>query len=65
WAVLEIVIGYPHVSAVQRLLPGFEAEVVEQAWEADVRLLLRVPAPARDALLAAIVDATHGEVLVA
>jgi len=65
WAMLEIVIAYPHVSAVQRLLPTFEAEILEQAWEADVRLVLRVPAPAREALIAAIVDATHGAVVVA
>jgi uncharacterized YigZ family protein len=65
WAAVEIVIGYPNVSAVQRLLPTFEGEILEQAWEADVRLVLRVPAPARDALVAALVDATHGEVVVA
>ena len=56
-----LTIAYANVSAIQQLLPSFEAEVVDQRFEVDVSLLLRLPATNLERLRAAVADATRGE----
>ena len=62
---VALTIAYTSFSAIQQLLPVFEAEVVEQRFEADVRLVLRLPATNLEPLRAAIADATRGEATLA
>jgi uncharacterized YigZ family protein len=61
WVELPVTVGYPAIAAVQQLLPDFGAEVVTQAYEAEVRYLLRVPQPRAAALREALLDATRGQ----
>jgi uncharacterized YigZ family protein len=64
WAHLEVAIGYGHVDAIQRLLPEFEAEVLDQRYGADVAYRMRVPVTGRDDLVQAITNATRGEAVI-
>lgn len=64
WVELLVVIAYPHVGAVQLLLPAHGAEVLQEEYGADVRLRVRVPAPGEAALCAALGDATRGQAVV-
>jgi uncharacterized YigZ family protein len=61
WVELPVTVGYAAIAAVQQLLPGYGAEVVSQAYEAEVRYLLRVPQPLAAALRDALLDATRGQ----
>ncbi|MFL5574792.1 MAG: YigZ family protein [Gemmatimonadaceae bacterium] len=61
FAELAVALGYPSVSAVQQLLPAYEAEVTSQEYGIDVRYLVRVPRPRAAALRAALLDATRGQ----
>mgnify|MGYP002814535867 CR=1 FL=1 len=60
-AFLEIVVAYAAVSAMQQIFPTFEAEVVSQAYEADVRYEVRLPGASVAGLRAAVLDATRGQ----
>jgi uncharacterized YigZ family protein len=57
-----IELAYAQLSAVQQLLPRFEATVQHQLFGATVRLALTVPSEAVAALRQALLDATRGEV---
>jgi uncharacterized YigZ family protein len=61
WVELPITVGYAAIAVVQQLLPDFGAEVVTQAYDAEVRYLLRVPQPRAAALRDALLDATRGQ----
>jgi len=58
---LEIVVSYAAVSAMQQIFPTFEAEIVAQAYEADVRYDVRLPGANVAGLRAAVLDATRGQ----
>jgi uncharacterized YigZ family protein len=60
-AMLEIVVSYAAVSAMQQIFPAFEAEVVTEAYEADVRYEVRLPGASVAGLRAAVLDATRGQ----
>lgn len=62
--VLDLAFGYARIDVIQRLLPQFEATTVAEEYLDAVRTRVRVPASAREALCAAIMDATNGEVSV-
>ena len=64
WVELEITLEYPLVGAVERLYPGFEAEVLGQTFEAVVVQRIRVPRPQRAALERALADASRGGIRV-
>lgn len=64
WAELRIVIAYPHISAVQLLVPAFGGEVLHEDYGSDVRIRLRLPAPSVEAFRAALGDATRGQAVV-
>lgn len=60
WATVEVAIAYPHVDAVQRLLPMHEARVLAEDYAAGVRYRIQLPAPAVADFAAALADATRG-----
>ncbi len=61
---LIVVIAYPSVTPVQRLLPVFEAEVVEESYAADVTYRLRLPSERSSAFAEAVIGLTNGEAIV-
>ncbi|NOX61450.1 MAG: YigZ family protein [Chloroflexi bacterium] len=61
---LTVVIDYAHVTPVQRLLPEFEAAIVEQTYAADVTLRLRLPVEQARPLEERLIGLTNGQVLV-
>lgn len=60
WAHLTVQVDYAAVGAIQLLLPTFEATIVDQTYAEYVSYELRVPQPNREALRAALLDATSG-----
>jgi uncharacterized YigZ family protein len=58
-----VVIDYTSVTAVQRLLPSFEAQVVGEDYAVDVTYRLRLPEDQASPLRRALVELTHGQVL--
>lgn len=58
---LTVTVGYAQFSAVQHLLPAFEADVVGDAFAEGVTLQLRAPIAKVPALRQAISNATHGQ----
>jgi uncharacterized YigZ family protein len=61
YAQRTVVVSYAAVSAVQHLLPAFEAEVLSQQYVEDVTYTLRLPVGQTDAFTAAVLDATRGQ----
>lgn len=61
---LDLTFGYSHVSAVQHLLPGFEARIEQESYQGLIRFRLRVPREHADRLIATLADATRGEAVV-
>ncbi|MEA3334761.1 MAG: YigZ family protein [Chloroflexota bacterium] len=61
---LRVVVDYASVTPVQRLLPEFEAAVVEEDYGVDVTYRLRLPAARVDVLQHALTELTHGQVLI-
>lgn len=57
---MSLTMAYPHVSAVQLLLPAYEATLVSQAYAAEVRYQLDVPTTRAEALRIAVLDTTRG-----
>ncbi len=53
---------YRWITPVERLLPGFEATVAEQAFAADVTWRIALPEERATALSAALVELSHGEI---
>lgn len=62
--VIELVIGYGRIDQVQRLLPRFEAEILEEGYLDRVCFRVRLPVTAHDALCTALADATQGEAVI-
>ena len=59
---LKLGCAYHWISALDRLLPTFEAQVNERTYDADVTWHVTVPEERLDALVAAVVELTHGEI---
>lgn len=60
---LLVVVDYPSVTPIQRLLPDFEAEVVAEEYGADATYRLRLPEERAEALQQKLVELTNGQVL--
>jgi uncharacterized YigZ family protein len=60
YVALRIVIDYARIAVLQQLFPAFEAEITDQAFAADVRFDVRLPASRVETLRAAVLDATRG-----
>ncbi len=65
WAELAITADYASAPAICRLLPSVGAELLEETFDAQVRLRVRVPAERKDALSKALNDATRGRACLA
>ncbi len=61
---LEVVIAYASVTPVQRLLPDFEAVVVDETYAADVTYRIELPEEQADPFERALVGLTSGMVLI-
>jgi uncharacterized YigZ family protein len=61
---LTVTVSYAHISACQQLWPVYEADVLGETYEADVRFALRCPVERVEALRQALMDATRGQALV-
>jgi len=59
---IAVTLGYASIDALRQLLPTHEAEVLTEAYAAEVNYLLRVPRPHAAALQSALLDATRGQV---
>jgi uncharacterized YigZ family protein len=53
---------YHWITPVGRLLPEYEARVVDQSYAADVTWEIEVPEERAGALAAALIDLSHGEI---
>jgi len=65
YAHLTVAADYAAVSALQQLFAAHEAEVLADAYAAEVRWTLRLPAERLAAFRSAVMDATRGRALVA
>jgi uncharacterized YigZ family protein len=63
YAFVRLVADYARIAVLQQLFPAFEADVVDQAFEADVCFDLRLPAPNLARFRTAVADATRGQAL--
>lgn len=63
-ATLELIVEYSAVSPLQRMMPDFEVQVLQQEYAADVTYRLRLPAEHADAFTARVVELTNGQALV-
>ena len=61
---MEVVIDYASVSPVQRLLPEFEAVVMDETYAADVTYRIKLPEEQAEVFEQALVGLTSGAVLV-
>lgn len=64
YAHLSLAADYAAVSALQQLFAAHEVEVLADAYAADVRWTLRLPAERLEAFRAAVLDATRGRAVV-
>lgn len=61
---LEVVIAYASVTPVQRLLPDFEAVIVDETYAADVTYRIKLPEEQAEGFEQALVGLTNGAVLI-
>jgi len=59
-----VVIDYPYVTPVQRLLPTFEVELLAEEYAAEATFRLRLPAERVTDLEQALIGLTNGQVVV-
>ncbi len=57
---VDVVVGYPDVDATQRLVAEMELTLLEEVFEADVRLRLGVPVEELETLRTRLGDLTRG-----
>ena len=63
-AEVLVVVGYSAVTPLQRLLPQYEVEILNQEFETDATFHLRLPQERLAAFSAAVVELTNGQALV-
>lgn len=61
---LEVVVGYPDIDAVHRLVADMELPVLDEDFGAEVRIRIDVPGDEVEALRARLSDLTRGQVRV-
>ena len=61
---LELVVEYSAVTPLQRLLPAYEVQVLDQQFAADVTYRLKLPEEHADGFTARVVELTNGQALV-
>lgn len=61
---LWLVIDYSHVSVCQRMLPDYEAEVLDEEYAVDVTFHLQMPVSHVERFQNDITELTHGQALI-
>ena len=61
---LEVVIDYTSVTPLQRMLPEYEAVIVDETYAADVTYRIQLPEERAELFEQALVGLTNGTVLV-
>ena len=61
---MEVVIPYAFVTPLQRLLPDYEAKILDEDYGADVTYRLQLPLEHRAAFADAVIGLTHGAALI-
>jgi uncharacterized YigZ family protein len=59
---LTLIGGYHWISAVDRLLPAYEARIEERSFDSDVTWRVTVPEERLEAMVAALVELSGGEI---
>lgn len=62
--IVRVTVGYAAIALVQQIVPGCEAEILEQEFGADARFRLRLPRTRLEQFAAALADATRGQAVV-
>lgn len=60
-ARVEVVVGYPHVDGLQRLLAEMDSPIIDEVYESEVRYLVQLPEMRMAAFERALADLTLGE----
>ncbi len=60
-ARVEVVVGYPHVDGLQRLLDAMDGLIVDEVYASEVRYLVHFPEMRMAAFERALADLTQGE----
>jgi uncharacterized YigZ family protein len=61
---MTVVLEYPALTPVRRLLAAYEAETLSEEFAADVTLRLRLPEESAQPLEAALIEQTNGQALI-
>jgi len=61
---LEVVIDYTSVTPVQRMLPEFEASIIDETYAADVTYRIRLPEEQAEPFEVALIGLTNGMALI-
>ena len=61
---LHVIVDYPHVDRLRRLLPAFEATVEEEVFTADAAFTVLLPEEQTEAFVLALAEQTDGAALV-
>lgn len=61
---LQAVIGYSIIKPLQRMLPDFEAEVIEEEFSTDVTYRLSLPLEHKEAFVESLINLTRGDALI-
>ncbi len=62
WSELSIEVGYQLLDSIERLLPEFEAELLEKQFAEQIALNLRLPAENLAALQTRLTDLSSGQI---
>lgn len=60
---VQVILDYSHVTLLKRLLPDFEAEIINTTFTADAEFTLQLPKEQCLELKKALTQLTHGELL--
>lgn len=63
-AMVTAVLEYGALTGMRRLLPPYEAEVVDEEFAADITVRILLPDVHAEAFCVALVDLTHGQALI-
>lgn len=63
-ARLHVIVDYPHVDALRRLLPAFEARTLSETFAADAAFVLLLPQERAAPFILALAEHTDGSALI-
>lgn len=63
-ATLDVVIDYSAITLFKRMLPDFEAEIVDEEYAADVTFRVTLPQEQQEAFTDAVISLTSGQALI-